>query len=444
MRRINYRLYFATEHDDWEDMGPAPGKEGYRIWKSKSTGEERIQIEKPGTPSVVEKVDDKVNNKDAEAIVGQYAELAQLYEDEEVLQRVARELNELIFSHKRQIRLIENAGEKDNMKQKYENLRKKIDRREERVREINDRLAEVWKLQTDMFGQLGSEPSREFSDLTTNNPWDKIPEDKAIGILTGEVANRQQNSTGVNATFFDFDAAGNGSVFKPEKLENKYELEVRHYYGNSHGVNEVVSYELSRLTGVNIVPPTAMATKPVEPNKWRRAKGEGDFEDIGGGDYEGSSQLMVGGTMASLIEPSKLKKLYLTHAGIRKAIQKTVLFDFITGNIDRHENNILIDEENDTAHAIDNGISISEKMGIHAKRGRAFLKKLVGQHGGIDRNLIEMVMRNTEKNKNAINKALANPRYSKERQRKVQSAFWDSLFHVENGNLNKHLIEEGK
>lgn len=53
MDNINYyiRLAIEKEYDDWEDLGSAPGKEGYRIWKSKSTGEERIQIEKPGTPS---------------------------------------------------------------------------------------------------------------------------------------------------------------------------------------------------------------------------------------------------------------------------------------------------------------------------------------------------------------------------------------------------------
>lgn len=46
------------KYDDWEDHGPAPGKDGYRIWINKSTGEQRIQIERPGTPSVKEILDD--------------------------------------------------------------------------------------------------------------------------------------------------------------------------------------------------------------------------------------------------------------------------------------------------------------------------------------------------------------------------------------------------
>jgi len=42
------------KHDDWEDKGPAPGEKEKRIWKNKSTGEVRIQIERPGTPSIKE------------------------------------------------------------------------------------------------------------------------------------------------------------------------------------------------------------------------------------------------------------------------------------------------------------------------------------------------------------------------------------------------------
>jgi len=437
-------LIFATEeYDDWEDMGPAPGKEGYRIWKSKSTHEERIQIEKPGTPSVMEKVDGSVNS-DAEAVGGQYAEMAQLYEDEEVLQRVVKDLNNTVLTHANAIRRIEDAGEQKNMKGVYKKHKQEVERLEERVREINDRLSEIWKLQTDMFQQLGSEQSREFSDLETNNPWAALRQDDVIEMLTGEVANREQNSTGVNTTFFDFDANGNGSVFKPDKLEDKGQLVGRGHFGDSHSVNEVVSYELSKLTGVDIVPPTVMTSKYVEYDTWRRPLDFEYFQDIAGGNYEGSSQMMVSGITASELKPSEMRKLYLTKPGVRKAIQKTVLFDFLTGNVDRHENNILIDEENDTAYAIDNGISISEKMGIHAQRGRPVFKKLVGKHGGLDLNLIEAVVKTIKRNKDAINKALGNPRYSKERQSKVRSAFWGSLEHVINGDLNKHLVEEGK
>ena len=50
--RIAKALILAAGHDDWEDNGPAHGEKDARTWKSKSTGEVRIQIEKPGTPSM--------------------------------------------------------------------------------------------------------------------------------------------------------------------------------------------------------------------------------------------------------------------------------------------------------------------------------------------------------------------------------------------------------
>jgi len=50
-------LAIKKKSDDWEDMGPVPGEKKKRRWVNKVTGEERIQIIHPGTPSVKDLMD---------------------------------------------------------------------------------------------------------------------------------------------------------------------------------------------------------------------------------------------------------------------------------------------------------------------------------------------------------------------------------------------------
>ena len=58
MRQASLLILSALEeYDDWVDDGPAHGEREKRNWRSKSTGEVRIQIIKPTTPSVKESVD---------------------------------------------------------------------------------------------------------------------------------------------------------------------------------------------------------------------------------------------------------------------------------------------------------------------------------------------------------------------------------------------------
>lgn len=56
-------LAIKKKSDEWEDKGPAPGEKEKRIWVNKVTGEERIQIIKPRTPSVKDMIDKGMNRR---------------------------------------------------------------------------------------------------------------------------------------------------------------------------------------------------------------------------------------------------------------------------------------------------------------------------------------------------------------------------------------------
>ena len=138
---------------------------------------------------------------------------------------------------------------------------------------------------------------------------------------------------------------GYKTIFKPESGEQKSLrdcLSKVPFYKR-----EVLAYELDKLLGFNLVPPTVVATKIIETKKRGKTK------------IIGSRQLWVngieGGNYSVRIEQLKKIKTF------KEQLIKMFVFDVICLNTDRHAGNYIVDKKTESLYAIDNALSFPEK-----------------------------------------------------------------------------------
>jgi hypothetical protein len=131
-----------------------------------------------------------------------------------------------------------------------------------------------------------------------------------------------------------------GTFFKPTKKSLAYR---KHMNKNCTQTDrEVMSYQFSKALNFNVVPPTFYSTiKGKEGSEQFHVRGE----EIGNLDRATQSHINY-----YLFETERMNQ----------KLQKIAVFDIITGNTDRHQENLLYDEEKRNFHAIDNGLTFPE------------------------------------------------------------------------------------
>lgn len=169
-----------------------------------------------------------------------------------------------------------------------------------------DRYARA--LQKAGFGQTAPKPAGMLLTQVAKN------------LQTGAISNTKPLGGGITETFV-MDVDGVKGVFK--KMSNRAK-------------QEVTAYELDKMLGFGIVPPTVM----------RKV-------DVGKGEEQGSIMHFVEGKTAA------------AHTGKFKYndMAKITAFDFIIGNQDRHPANVIVDR-NGRSWAIDNAFAFGKAKNI--------------------------------------------------------------------------------
>lgn len=233
---------------------------------------------------------------------------------------------------------------------------------------------------------------------------------------------QRNNSVSYNSVFRvtrDIEIKGKkktiGTFFKPEKKGLAYRRGMNKDCTQSE--REVMSYQLSKALGLNVVPPTC-------------------FSELKG--KRGTEQMHVGGKgMRDLTREERSHINWYTYEKERlmKKLQKIAIFDIIAGNTDRHADNLLFDEKTKNFHAIDNGLTFPEN-----NKG-FFSNKIRDPYSGSGNNLRSCAVTliagyfEAEKDKNLIGKFNANS---------LKEAYLDGaiFFDVESQELIESIDEE--
>jgi len=433
MNNIDYHIRFAStlivsaieKHDDWEDLGPHPYRRGKRYWHSKSTGEIRVQIIRPRTPSKKQTHDkfvEKNNSFDGENH-GQNKE--EMMKKLSKMKRFLRGVDFTIGQHNAEVDNLEDIISNPE----FEGDVEKVDSLLYQRKDIVDKLRMVRtsikdKIVAIRANMMSSAP--EFSDIKTKGVmWEGTSREKIDRVLDADVegerggGNRRENSTGINTTFFDFDGNGNGSVFKPVKKVGRFQQE-------GTAKNEVMSSLISDAIGLDVVPPTKMVTKAVDGTKHSRLGTNSTLY------MDGSSQLMVPGkTLAELRKQSM--ELYTESANFRKSIQKMAIFDFLTGARDRHDSNLMVDLDGQVAYGIDNGFSLGgNATDIEGCLGE--FEQMITFGGGLDDGLIKAIHESIKANADKINDLFdSDPKLYK----RTKDAFWENVGNLYSGGKSR-------
>lgn len=430
MNNIYYHIMFAKllitsaieKHDDWEDFGPVPGEKEKRYWHSKSTGEMRVQIIRPRTPSKKEKVEDLEKSEKSLTVsdgsktkhIQNLSKLSKIYVA--VLKNSSDNYTTMLA-----LNGIKSDPENKIDKKTIDDLISKRSEENKRLKDLENMLDDkILKIKKQLVVSHGE----EFKNTAVRNiMWQGYPENFINGVLDADVegaagGKRSESSVGRNTIFFDFDVNGNGSVFKPYGVPN------RKSQGKEGALNEVIAYQISEAMGFNLVPPTKMATKKID----------GEKHETETGTYTGSSQLLVPGKTLVQFRRGRDQHLYFKSKNFRKCLQKMAIFDFLIGNEDRSHHNLVIDDKNEIAYAIDHGIAISQEES-YIGFGNKELQELLLDCGGIDLGLIKAVHADIIKNKDRINKSfdITYP----ERAEKIRTAFWKNVNNLYDGKTSK-------
>jgi len=137
------------------------------------------------------------------------------------------------------------------------------------------------------------------------------------------------------------DRQGNLIIPRGEKLRNFVEK-------GTFYKREILACVIDRTMGLGLVPDTDLFVHPEKgigsAQRWIKGiNGEVEDRNNGAGAFD---------RMQSRFAESHVDQ-----------VEKLFLLDTITGNSDRHGNNIMIDEENGKLHAIDNGLCIPQRTG---------------------------------------------------------------------------------
>lgn len=161
-------------------------------------------------------------------------------------------------------------------------------------------------------------------------------------------------------------------VHKPIDYEYKGVLRKNLDMKVPQAMREVLSYGVSKLCGLNVVPPTTLRVQTVSKtyNRNRReyAKGKARL---------GSLQLFIKGKKRNKIEYEDGTYFDFQEnasGALKQEFMKLQVLDIITGNTDRHYDNYMIDMENDRVYAIDNGLTFP--VDNKEKRTDPFISKL--------------------------------------------------------------------
>lgn len=200
----------------------------------------------------------------------------------------------------------------------------------------------------------------EKAELSTAAWEGKIQEiEKAIGTKTTK-RGFPSNSGNKSGVMFDMTEGGAKVVFKPDALEDPVSESRRSLRADVSGSSrEMAGFKLDRIFGFGVVPPTFYRESDVSDEDVKNmAKNNPALAKKKGGKMTGSAQAFVRGesfeSMAVADESLTLSKLYKGLGDKGKLnLQKMAIFDYISGNTDRHTGNIMVD--GDDIYAIDQG-----------------------------------------------------------------------------------------
>jgi hypothetical protein len=148
------------------------------------------------------------------------------------------------------------------------------------------------------------------------------------------ISSKDWNHSGINKVIIE-QHDGFATVFKPASGEQHYDsLKVELRRERRYYVREALAYDLDKLLGLGIVPVTTVG-------KSKRKIG--------------SRQLWMNG----MSDWGRRRSDYL---GCEREMDKIVVFDYISGNLDRHSGNLLYDKEEKKIWAIDHGMCFPSKM----------------------------------------------------------------------------------
>ena len=268
-------------------------------------------------------------------------------------------------------------------------------------------------------------PYRYAKAPLSTAPWEGQIEEIEKGLKSNETS-RKVNFTAenVNASYRDTLPDGRMAITKPEYLGYSIEY-LRPFDKNGLrpeipcGVREVLAFELDRVLGLGVVPPTVYKRTVLKGDllkkglqKAEEAESFGDhyhnltvapglhdvFERTKQGRVEGSSQSFVDDA-EEFRDLSRYNKLNDTQ---KFDLIKIAVFDYISGNLDRHLNNMLCTKDN--VVAIDQGLcfpvsSKKAKSPGHLKRlrSRAFKLVLSKMNGVIPDTILEQLATVDEK-----------------------------------------------
>jgi len=408
LKRASLLIFSAIEeeHDDWEDMGPAPGEKKKRVWKSKSTGEKRTQIMKPRTPSVLEKlgdggVEEMEDNDGYSSHSGMLKTVRELEKEKDKIADKMREFND-------------KYGSVTNPKKAPKSAQKKHEERSVEFGAIKGKISGIYDR---IRGR-----SRNVTEVKNTAPWVSMPEDFIDSVLSHDplrdgIGKRHENSSGSNVVYFDFDGGGMGSVFKPSAYEFTIEDDDR--YAGGQYKKEAMAYELDSVLDLGIVPPTKIVEKKL-------TAGSSNHK------YGGSSQLMVKGER--VYAKDFIDRLHEDDK-LRHGLMKAAIFDYISGNMDRHIGNILWNKDNGDVYAIDNGLSFPSDSGdgfFNGKNHTALVFEYI-KNIGIDENMVDEIAKRINDNKDKIDDIFK--RHGFEQDHK--DSFWDRVSKLK--DINKMM-----
>lgn len=211
--------------------------------------------------------------------------------------------------------------------------------------------------------------------------------DKIESSLTGKVKKRERlEASTVNLVYFDQANDGTEGVFKPNGMGYPIGMLRSSLNPNvTQALRECVAFDIDRLFGFGVIPPTVLKTsfisqteradvrkrldadmksRGLDTDTVFEAFGD-DFAPLDSGNLEGSSQLRVDGKTLMELGKRDIDMAQL-NGKQRFSLQKIAVFDYVTGNTDRHSGNLLFSEDGNV-YAIDNGMVLPRSTPMNIK-----------------------------------------------------------------------------
>ena len=169
-----------------------------------------------------------------------------------------------------------------------------------------------------------------------------------------EDRNFGKNKHGINEIHkFDRKGSNYSSIFKPSSVMKKG-LRSSLTTEISQTEREVIAFNISRLLGLNVVPPTFWKRRTLVTKKGRKSVTGSEqlyinAQEICDRFFTSAQDAAVAQSNMSKFERSK------DFVKFKKALPFIAISDFIFGNTDRHSGNLMIDSEC-RLYAIDNGL----------------------------------------------------------------------------------------